>query len=235
MSQLPQAKRKRRRKNQRSRLNWRELFTSKFFDLFIVIAGVSIAFQLNNWKLASDSRGLERFYLESMVADLRSDQRQIDEVLTALKSDHKIIDDYMKEQNNVGPDSLGTVLLQVLTLETFTPAQNPHQMLLASNGLTAISDRNIRSQTAEYYNRYTSVKRFEEVYTQVLLEVFQYFNPYSDLIEKKILDPGLGSRHETKNFLLISQEQLDDGVDAHSELREKGVKLINAIESYLNR
>jgi hypothetical protein len=234
--QIPSKKKKRKKKKSKLHVNWRELFTNKLFDLFIVITGVSIAFQLNNWKLESDAKGLEHFYLEAMVADLKNDQRKIEEILIALKSDRKVIDNYYKlSDNKFLADSLGRVLTEMISLETFTPSQNTYQMLLASNGLTALSDRNIRSQTADYYNKYTSVLRFEDVYTRLLLEEVPYFSPHTDLMEGKILDPKIISRPETKNFLLLSQGQLTDGIESYTELREKGAALIEAIEGQLKK
>ena len=60
-------------KNKSASFKWRDLFANKFFDLLIVITGVSIAFQLNNWKLQADQRAMERFYLQSILVDLDKD------------------------------------------------------------------------------------------------------------------------------------------------------------------
>ncbi|MEJ0056274.1 MAG: hypothetical protein WDN75_11810 [Bacteroidota bacterium] len=54
-----------------------------------LFSGVYIAFQLNNIKTDSDQRSLERFYLESMLGDLKADKKEITEILGTLKSDQK--------------------------------------------------------------------------------------------------------------------------------------------------
>lgn len=213
---------------------WRDLFFNKVFDLMIVIVGVSVAFQLNNLKLSSDQQSLEQFYMESMIGDLRKDKSQIEQILVELKADQKSINDYLAANTN-SSDSLGRVVFNILSLETFTPNQNTYQMLLSGNGLTAISDREVRSQTTEFYNTYLSIKRFEEVDTQLVFEIFGYFSPYSDIGAGKILDPTIVQKPQTKNYLLATSAQLSDGIDAHSIALEKATKLIETIENKLRR
>jgi len=204
----------------------------------IVIAGVSIAFQLNNLKLNSDQKSLEKFYLESMLGDLRKDREKMSSNLESLKKDKSCLESYLQKMNQPdypAADSLGVVLYNIISLETFTPNQNTYQMLVASNGLTAFNDREIRTQITEYYNRYTSIQRFEAVYTNVLFNVGQTFGPYSDFLEKKIFDPTLVTKPQTKNLLVISNSQLNDGVEAYMDALKDGEALIKIIENRLRR
>ncbi|CAN5366536.1 hypothetical protein BH10BAC4_BH10BAC4_10350 [soil metagenome] len=216
---------------------WRDLFINKAFDLLIVVAGVSIAFQLNNLKLNSDQKSLEVFYLESMLGDLRKDKKGMEEIVLELKKDQSSLVKYTEKisQPDYPVDSLGSALFNLLSLETFTPNQNTYQMLVASNGLTAFSDRKIRAMTAEYYNKYTSISRFETVYTNVLYNVFEFFDPYADYSERKILDPTIVSKPQTKNLLLLSGGQLIDGIEAYTSALETGDYLIKAIEDRLRK
>ena len=76
---------------------WRDLFVNKVFDLMIVIAGVSIAFQLNNLKLDSDVKSLERFYLEGLKEDVSADVEEMRHNLGELEKNKKAIE-FIKSQ-----------------------------------------------------------------------------------------------------------------------------------------
>jgi putative acetyltransferase len=216
---------------------WRDLFINKVFDLMIVIVGVSIAFQLNNLKLDSDQKSLERFYMESMLGDLKADKKEISEILITLNSDQKHLIEYVEKSKvpEYPADSLGPVLADLLSLETFTPHHNTYQMLVASNGLTTFSSREVRVRTTEYYNTFTSITRFEKVYTDVLFSVYKYFSPYADFGERKILDATIAAKPETKNHLLMSRVQLSDGVHQYTEALDRANALIKAIEDQLRK
>ena len=71
----------------KSKFKWRDLFTNKFFDLLIVILGVYIAFQFNNWKLQADQRAMERFYLENILVDLNKDIAEYERIMAGMDQD----------------------------------------------------------------------------------------------------------------------------------------------------
>jgi len=214
---------------------WRDLFINKFFDLLMVIIGVSAAFQLENLKVASDHKSIETFYLESMLGDLRKDHEAITRIVGELKKDQHGLNNYIAKMRtpDYPADSLGPALFNVLSMETITFNQNTYKMLESSNGLTEFSDRNLRAMTTAYYNAYTSILRFEDVYTNVLFSINGYFIPFVDLGERKILDATIVTKPETRNWLLLTNSQLNDGMEDYSETLGKNEALARAIESRL--
>ena len=215
--------------------NWRDLFIHKFFDLLMVIIGVSIAFQLENLREAADHKSTEIFYLESMLGDLRKDRDKMMENLADLKKDQRDLRNYLSKMNDpvYAADSLGPALINILGFETMKFNRNTYEMIESSGGLTEFSDRAIRTQTTDYYNGYTSIARFETIYTTVIFNLNSYFNPYIDLRTKKITDPAIISKNETSNWLLLTDSQLSTGIDDYAELLDKGEVLIKAIENRL--
>ncbi|MEJ0056273.1 MAG: hypothetical protein WDN75_11805 [Bacteroidota bacterium] len=132
-------------------------------------------------------------------------------------------------------DSLAPVLADLLSLEIFSPHHNTYRMLLASNGLTAFSSREVRIRTTEYYDTFTSITRFEKVYTDVLFSVYKYFSPYADFGERRILDLTIATKPGTKNHLLMSRVQLDDGIHQYTEALNRVDALIKAVEDQLRK
>jgi hypothetical protein len=210
---------------------WRELLTDKFVDLIMVILGVYIAFQLNNWKLESDEKNLERFYMEDMLVDLDKDIGEINENLASLRADQKLLTEYMKHKEEWPADSLGNLVVNILSLETFTYNQNTYQTLISGNGLSAFHNREVRRSITEYYNLYTPILRFEEVYTAALFKWHEHFSPYVRYATKKILDPSVIKLPVTENFFLLVNGQLTDGIEGYEDALEKGEVLRNKIKA----
>jgi hypothetical protein len=214
-----------------NKINWRGLFTDKFVDLIMVILGVYIAFQLNNWKLESDEKGLERFYMEDMLVDLDKDIHELKENLASLRADQKLLKEYLIHKEEWPVDSLGSLVVNILTLETFMYNQNTYQTLISGNGLSTFHNHKVRRSITEYYNLYTPILRFEEVYTTALFKWHEHFSPYMRYATKKVLDPSVIKLPVTENFFLLVNSQLADGIEGYEDALEKGQLLRDNIKA----
>ncbi len=221
------------------RFKWRDLFINKVFDLMIVIAGVSIAFQLNNLKLDSDSKSLEQFYLEGLVADVKADVSEAKENLAELQADFKRAEMIMEILKSADPvllkDSIAKALGHIVSFSTFDQHSNTYDLMINGNGLTAIKDRDMRTQVAEYYGNYPGVRRFEDVYTEVIMKTFAYTYGSVDFTTQTMVDDSLLKRTETKNFVLMIESQLDDGIGKYTEIIDKGLRIQTVLENNLRK
>lgn len=198
---------------------WKSLLTNKIFDLVIVVVGVSIAFYLNSLKTNADKRELEKFYVENISRDLTADIAELSKNLEDIDRDYQLLVSYVQqygEQKAVG-DSLASVIANILSLNTFEPNDNAYQSLLGANGLEVFSTPELRSLTTNYYNSYRRIKRFEEVYTKAIFDIYSFFTPYCDYTLRRIVDKSVLTKVQTKNSLLIAAAQLEDGIESYDE------------------
>ena len=221
------------KKKEKGSFRWRDLIVSKILDLTIVIAGVTIAFQLNNLKISADRKSLETFYLQSMLIDLEKDIQMAQGNLVDIKSDRKLVADYLRQlgQPEPSPDSLGIVIVETIWFETFNGNQDTYATLLASNGFNTLGDQAIRSQITEYYKQYQSIERFDKIYTELMFRFYSYFSPYCDFAKRQIVDTTVVSKVETLNMLLITLGQLNDSVSIYTEMVQKSVGLKKRIQN----
>ena len=224
-------------KQKKKTFRWRDLFVNKVFDLLIVIAGVTIAFQLNNLKINSDQESLEKFYLQSMLSDLDKDIQEANENLFDIQSDRQLLTSYLKKLDMPDPsaDSLGIVIVETVWFETFTGNQDTYSTLLASSGFSALADQTIRNQITEYYKQYQSIERFDRIYTELMFQLYSYFSPYCDFGKRQIIDPSVVGRMETRNNLLMALGQLNDSAEIYSEMILKANELKNSIQSTIQK
>jgi len=215
------------------RINWVDLITNKAFDLVMLVIGVSIAFQVDNWKVDSEHRALERFYKERLLADINADIVEMTEIKHELESDRKILNGYLPHMNNLPADSLLSPLIAIMSLETFTTSGNTYQTVIASTGLNAFSDRDLIEGLTEYYSSYTSIRRFESVYTTLILELNNHFVEHLIYDQRVITNKTVVSMPATRNFLMLAGLQLNDGVENYEEALERATALKNMLQKSL--
>lgn len=210
---------------------WRNLFIDKFVDLVIVIVSILIAYELTVWQTEADHRSTENYYLESMVGDLEKDIDEINQNLEDLRYDSTVVANYVAHINEWPADSLGTVLVNVLSLETFTYNNNTYQSLVAGNGLNAFSDRAMRTQITEYYSLYVTIFRFEEIYTTLIFKIKDYYVDNVDYIARKVIRKDDIDKLVSKNLLLLAGGQLEDAIEVYEEALVRANALKRGMES----
>jgi len=214
-------------------VQWRELLANKTFDLLIVILGVSIAFQLNNWKLGNDQRSLERFYKESLLVDLNADIAEINENMSELTRDRNIVESYLGRMETLPADSLLKPLLAIMSFETFGGNRNTYETLVASTGLNTFSEPGIVEKLTDYYSTYTAIRRLESVYTGAIFEIHRHFSPYVLYDQQKIVDKNVVLMPQSRNSLVVADSQLNTGVEDYRTALEKATVLKTALEASL--
>jgi hypothetical protein len=215
---------------QHNRAWWRELLIDKFVDFILLIVGVYIAFQLNNWKVEADQRAQERAYLSDMLVDLEKDIDELTGNLEDLRADKQSLDDYLLHGAQQPADSLASVVLNVLSLETFTTNQSTYQTLVSGNALSSFHNHEVRNRITEYYNLYTPIVRFEQVYTEVLFKVAEHFTTSVDFGARRVVDPSVAAKPSTRNLYLIVEGQLQDGIEAYEDALQKAEALKSSIK-----
>lgn len=199
----------------------------------MVILGITIAFQLENWRSDSEQKSRERFYIQSLLTDVNADIIEMNEILGAVKHDMRSVDEYISSMEQAPADSLMPALIDILSLETFRGHQNTYQTLVAGSDFNALSNEQLVEAMTEYYTFYTGVRRFESVYTTLLLRLNDHFAKFVIYDQQKVVDPRVIKMPETRNFLILSVSQLQDGVENYSEGLRNAQHLKKALEASL--
>jgi putative acetyltransferase len=221
------------------RFKWRDLFINKVFDLMIVIVGVSIAFQLNNLKLYSDAKALERFYLEGMHADLTADVENMERILVDLQKNKKAIQFIqlqLEAPEVTAPlDSIAKGMIEIIGFSTFDQHSSTFDMIVNGNGLTVITNPRTRTLASEFYGSYSGIRRFEQIYTEVIMRAFAFLHKSLDISKTSVVDPSILRTTEMNNFLILLDSQTQDGIDNYKESLEFAGRLNTLLENDLRK
>lgn len=140
-------------------------------EIVLVVIGILIALQINNWNEERKARKLESNFLELLIQDMVSDAENLSILIegsdAAVLSKNKVLD--YQEGKITGHDSLSSHFLQAVFhgIESFVPNKGAIEEIKNAGGLALIRDENVSKQILELYNSYD---RFEKNWGQDYLE-----------------------------------------------------------------
>lgn len=191
------------RRLRRSVLEKKDL--SKYFayaigEIILVVVGILLALQINNWNEERKEQRYEKFLLQEIATNLEADGAQIDAILRQRrKSQVSIVrmHQYLNE-GDIVKDTLSYDLGQLFTFERYYPIRTAYE-LAKSNGLR-VSDQRLRSSIANYYEYeqpsvLTSIKDIEIAFTGTFEAGYKRYalqSEYAQPVQFKVYpDPDL--------------------------------------------
>ena len=171
------------------KLNWKYALG----ELALIFLGISLAIAFQNWNEQKKVRVLEREILMEIQESLSLDSLELTEIRDAFLLADKAAEKILKSKSSTPEkDSISVWLGQFINFERFNPASSPYEVL-KSVGLQTISNRELRSMMAEYYDEavpniiealYDVEEDFENNAYNLLLEKFEDFKFKSYAIPK---------------------------------------------------
>ena len=126
-------------------------------EIVLVVIGILIALQINNWNEDYKNSKKERGYLINLQQDLTSDSLKLSEIKhdldLAVKSKRRFVK-ILEGQNTTNDSLIVYVNNQIDLLLDFVPNSSTFDELKNSNGLNLISNPQIKRQIVTLYNSY---------------------------------------------------------------------------------
>jgi len=158
-----------------------------FGEIVLVVIGILIALQINNWQQQSKEGKLERRYLQNLVKELKQDS-------IALSANSKKLNYQANTKNplldilNEGSyhDSLSSYFsLQWRPIYPYTPLTSTYKEMTNSSHLSIIKSDELRENIVKMYNSYEDLQSdeafllefFKSLVTQLSKEVPDLYNP----------------------------------------------------------
>jgi hypothetical protein len=210
---------KRFRHNKPPRNFWKSLLTNKGFDLLVLVVGITIAFAINSWMSNNDESKEALFYTNNLAADLDKDIAQLSTSLTGLKEDYEVLVPYVEKfgREAVVGDSLAAVVVAILSVDSFEGNNHTYLSMVSTSKLSLVKDLEVRKKLTQYYHFYNSIERFEDVYSNSLLDMNNYFSPSINYTLRSVVNRSVLSAVQTKNNLLLATSHLEDGIERYQE------------------
>ena len=130
---------------------------SKYFkyaigEIILVVIGILIALQINNWNENRKNRAFEEEILKQIQSNLKKDEKTLQIIASnfkkAVTSSNKLLNgNWNKNQK----DSLKFWLADIIQFDRFQPLTNAYEVI-KSKGLDLVSDKELRFLLGTYYD-----------------------------------------------------------------------------------
>lgn len=156
-----------------SRIDWKD----KFVELLIVIIGITIAFQMNNYGESKKTKSKEKDYLKSFYEENRDNEENLSMALS-FGEKTKIDLDSLKKillSKDYENDKLELLSASMMALSNFKPVVITMDNITASGDFELISNFTYREQLIDTYNSYETTSQLEAILADY---VNQYVTPF---------------------------------------------------------
>jgi len=158
---------------------------SKYFlyalgEIILVVIGILIALQINNWNEKQKSIKDERYVLTEVLKNLEEDAGLVDEIIIQRKKAKRAINalqEFLNSETN-NSDSLQFHLVNLLTFERYFPINNAYE-ILKSKGLQ-LSNNGLTTKISRYYD-YEQPKMSNSI-LDIEVTILKIFNDRNGLV-----------------------------------------------------
>lgn len=203
-------------------------------EIFLVVIGILIALQVNNWSVENNSKIKEEWYLNNIAKDLEyqkgillSQKLFYQESIDIAKS---ILRDYKKTNSIRKIDSLNQKLNELIEVNIFSNANDTYKEMLSSGQQNIIRDKKISNGIINYYlfcedTEKDIINNIDNVFYRDIQPVLNSYlqitvPPYEEQFvdEEGLFEPD----EEVSNFLLTKLGE-----------KESLIKFMNALKSLI--
>ena len=144
--------------------------TSKYFkyaigEIVLVVIGILIALQINNWNDSRKNKIYEQEILSLINQNLKSDSIALSTELSKSKEATKLSNQLLEQVNKgIYSDSINLWLGKIISFEMFKSQSSAFE-ILKSKGIDVISDKELQLELISYYDErlYTTYEALKDV------------------------------------------------------------------------
>ena len=166
--------------------------TSKYFkyaigEILLVVIGILIALQINNWNEHRKERQVEVKAYNDLLSTLKKDAAELSYILevqrgSSVMQQQMISADFNDIQNIQSSDSLNKIIFQIMDgARSFFPKYGTYNSIVSNKGIDIISSEEIKSKLIDLYDYQCSRYQFVD---KAIDE--KYMNDFYPFVQKEL-------------------------------------------------
>ncbi|NMM47829.1 DUF6090 family protein [Marinigracilibium pacificum] len=212
----------------KSKIDWK----SKLLDLLIVIIGITIAFQLNEWSESRKTTNEELDYLTSFYEENISNQNNLKEALNFSKNTKNDIDTLknLLLTGNYKDNRINQLISKMMIMADFSPSITTMENIKASGEFDLIKNIDLRRDLISTYNSYTTTDKLEDMLKEYVNEyVTPFFMHNVRFSSLGISDPNIISDPKLENIVLGYEALLAQQIGGYERTLNKLTPLLDRL------
>ena len=141
-------------------------------EILLVVIGILIALQINEWDLRKSRTALEKQYYQTMKEQLTVDRNELIEAIdysNIYLEQFKQADQIISSQAKSETDTLGRISLSLLKWSDFRRKSSVYQTLVNTGDIKLITNQNILRNFEELETDYIYIERLESMHADAAL------------------------------------------------------------------
>jgi hypothetical protein len=222
-------------------------------EIVLVVIGILIALQINNWNENRKNNALTKLYIEDFIKSVKSDttllsdrmqinEQQIQNIFSILNT--------LETKNELSETELEAFFDENISLgfeSYFVPEMSSFRQFEANNGGSLIQNKELRDSLYKYYMLNEKNEKNNEISTQLYQHHIVSPSIINSMISGDFLEWYMGASLNNKNFdldvirqnsnyissIFIKQKVLESQNMRYQEIKEKAENLLELLESNL--
>lgn len=124
-------------------------------EVLLVMIGILLALQFNNWNTEKENKKKEHWYLNNLVEDIHYQQQDLKDLkahyIECIDIGKSILLDYNKRYRFSDVDSLDAKLNVLMITDNFPYVNNTYEELVSSGQLGLIQNKDLSTDIIDYY------------------------------------------------------------------------------------
>lgn len=200
-------------------------------EVFLVVIGILLALQFNNWNVERSNNERERWYLINIVEDIEYQKGDLKDLQSDYKISIEIAQGILKDFKRLGSfskiDSLNEKISDMLVADNFPNINNTDQELVNSGQQTLIKNKDLSIDVIDYYlfcnDNYIDVKNNNDnIFYEDIYPTFSALHQ-TNLLGIDLEDNSLDFEDENTNIYI--KRKLEDP--------ENVLSMLNALRKYI--
>jgi hypothetical protein len=209
-------------------------FTYAIGEILLVVIGILLALQFNNWSIEKNNSVKERWYLINMVEDIEYQRGTLEfqkkHYQKTIETAKSILRDYKKTKKISDIDSLNEKMNLFIEVSIFPNVNNTYQELVSSGQQAIIKNKDLSISIIDYYlfceDNYKDVKNNNDnVYYRELHPIFYNYSQITVLKDNDILEDEEGLFDIDDEIAQFLRTKLED--------QEMKIKFLNALKALI--
>ena len=189
--------------------------TSKYFkyaigEIILVVIGILIALQINNWNEARKLRIKESIYLNGLKTDFKQSKLALARVIKKTNRISKRADTLAtmikKHGNELSSIQIDTLTGSSTGFTVFMPNEGVINDIIGSGKLDMIDNNELRAYIASWEANLKMIREFENLGKTLSANYSDYISKYFDLVNVKFREPAFlnDKRNEFLNDYIMT-------------------------------
>ncbi len=206
-------------------------------EILLVMIGISLAFQVNNWKDNRIKNNTEITYYQNIRDQIIDDKELIQSQMNFnnhFMAQFKYANKIIETNDRTKMDTLGLIIRNLTQYSDFDRQGNIYETMVNSGQINLLQNHNIVNGIRELEERYIYINRMESIhYDAMMNHVVLVLNPVLKYTTGEIKKPGDVYTYEFQNLIIILIQVMEEKDRTYSDAINEIEKITTLIDEEL--